>query len=67
MLAPLTHRGPIKTSLVRVIPSPERLHNQSVNVLRKVDLSSLPIPWDRVDLSPDSGLIYTGLLNVQLV
>jgi hypothetical protein len=36
-------------------------------VLRKVDLSSLPKPWDRVDLSPDNELTYTGLLNVQLV
>jgi hypothetical protein len=33
MLAPLTHRGPIKASLVRFIPSPERLHNQSVNAI----------------------------------
>jgi hypothetical protein len=33
MLAPLTHRGPIKAILVRVIASPERLHNQSVNAI----------------------------------
>jgi hypothetical protein len=28
---------------------------------------SLPEPRDRVDLNPDNGLTYTGLLKVQLV
>jgi hypothetical protein len=36
-------------------------------LLRKVDLSSLPKPWDRLDLSPDNGLTYSSMLNVQLV
>jgi hypothetical protein len=33
-------------------------------MLRKVDLSSLPKPWDRLDLSPDNGLTYSDLTQI---